>query len=137
MVRIVFILTLIVPLWPSRDVSVIEEGEAVEIGGIKQWISIKGSDLASPVLLFLHGGPGNSVMGYAETFTSELQKHFVVVQWDQRESGTTAKLNASQKPLSVALMEDDAIAMINYLRGRFHKKKNLSDGTLLGRILGP
>ena len=61
----------------------------VKIGGIRQVISIKGRDTSKPLLLFLHGGPGNSVMHYAERFTYRLQEHFIVVQWDQREVGKT------------------------------------------------
>src|SRR5271154_108319 len=84
-------------LYPYRGSADIHSSEAIEIGGIKQWISIKGLNGTDPVLLFLHGGPGNSAMSYADGFTSELQKHFVVVQWDQRESGKTAKLNSSNQ----------------------------------------
>ena len=101
----------------------IDTAEAVDIGGIKQWISIKGKNDSNPILLFLHGGPGNSAMGYADKFTGELQKHFVVVQWDQRDSGKTAELNPSDKPVSVALMEDDAIQVINHLLQRFSQEK--------------
>ena len=103
--------------------SPIDTAAAVDIGGIKQWISIKGTNDVNPVLLFLHGGPGNSAMGYAAKFSGELQKYFVVVHWDQRESGKTAELNASDKPLSVALVENDAIEVINYLRRRFSQDK--------------
>jgi pimeloyl-ACP methyl ester carboxylesterase len=62
-------------------------------------------------------------MSYAHKFTAELQKHFVVVNWDQRESGKTADLNSSDKPLSVELLEKDAVEMINYLRTRFSQEK--------------
>jgi predicted alpha/beta-fold hydrolase len=101
----------------------INSSEAITIGGIQQWISIKGTNNSHPVLLFLHGGPGNSAMSYAEKFTSELQKYFVVVQWDQRESGKTAKLNTSNKSLSVSLMEEDAVEIITYLQNRFSQDK--------------
>jgi pimeloyl-ACP methyl ester carboxylesterase len=101
----------------------IEVKEAIDIGGIKQWISINGTNTSNPVLLFLHGGPGNSAMSYASKFSGDLQKHFVVVHWDQRESGKTAELNASDKLLSVALAESDAIEVINYLRRRFSQDK--------------
>ena len=114
----------------------INSSEAIEIGGIKQWISISGTNNSSPILLFLHGGPGNSAMGYAEKFTSELQKHFVVVQWDQRESGKTADLNSTDKPLSVSLMESDALELIQYLRERFSQDKIYLMGHSWGGFLG-
>lgn len=101
----------------------IHVNEAVKIGGIQQRIQIKGIKTEDPILLFLHGGPGNSAMAYADKFTSELQKHFLVVQWDQRETGKTLKLNPSNKPLSLALMEADVLEMIGYLRTRFSKDK--------------
>lgn len=134
--RLVYVLVLIVlPLFPTQGTT-INKSEAVDIGGIKQWISIKGTDNRNPVLLFLHGGPGNSAMSYADKFTSELQKYFVVVQWDQRESGKTATLNVSDKPLSVEQMEDDAVQMINYLRSRFSQDKIYLVGHSWGGFLG-
>ncbi|NOT75499.1 MAG: alpha/beta hydrolase [Cyclobacteriaceae bacterium] len=109
---------------------------SVDIGGIKQWISIKGANDSDPVLLFLHGGPGNSVMSYADKFTNDLQKHFIVVQWDQREAGTTAKLNASNQPLTVALMEEDARELVDYLRLKFSRDKIFLMGHSWGGFLG-
>ncbi len=114
----------------------INTSEAIHINGIKQWISIKGTNDKNPVLLFLHGGPGNSAMSYADKFTAELQKHFVVVQWDQRESGKTATLNPSDKPLTVSLMENDAVEMIHYLRKRFGQDKIYLMGHSWGGFLG-
>ena len=127
---------LLIAVLPGMGWSGIHSGEAVEIGGIKQWVTIKGDHPADPVLLFLHGGPGNSAMAYADRFTGELQKHFVVVQWDQRESGVTAQLNRTNQPLSVELMEQDAVEMINYLRSRFSKNKIYLMGHSWGGFLG-
>jgi len=120
----------------GQSLSQINSSKAVEIGGIRQWISCKGTNPAAPVLLFLHGGPGSSAMSYADRFTSELQKHFVVVQWDQRETGTTKKLSTSLVPLKVALLEEDAVQMINYLRSRFSKDKVFLMGHSWGGFLG-
>jgi pimeloyl-ACP methyl ester carboxylesterase len=97
--------------------------ESIKIGGIQQWIQIKGVRSENPVLLFLHGGPGNSAMSYARKFTAELQKHFVVVQWDQRGSGKTLQLNPLSQPLSLAMIESDVLEMTNYLRARFSRQK--------------
>jgi hypothetical protein len=38
----------------------IVEERFVKIGGIDQWIGIRGEDESNPVLLIIHGGPGSS-----------------------------------------------------------------------------
>jgi pimeloyl-ACP methyl ester carboxylesterase len=127
--RLLISILALIPLFVSaQSADGIHTKEAIEIGGIKQWISIDATEgthdqKGRPVLLFLHGGPGNSAMSYADKFTGELQKHFIVANWDQRESGKTAELNASDKPLTVALAESDAIEVIDYLRKRFSQEK--------------
>ena len=40
----------------------IERVQTVHIGGIEQWVSIRGTDRRNPVLLVLHGGPGYVAM---------------------------------------------------------------------------
>jgi hypothetical protein len=35
----------------------VERLEKVKIGGIDQWVSIRGTDRRNPVLLHIHGGP--------------------------------------------------------------------------------
>lgn len=40
----------------------IDTAEIFSIGGIRQFVRIKGKDISKPLLLFLHGGPGSSLM---------------------------------------------------------------------------
>lgn len=139
MVRIVIMLVLLFPELSelsAQTPQAIHTSLAIDIGGIKQWISIEATDSRHPVLLFLHGGPGNSVMSYADKFTHKLKEHFIVVQWDQRESGKTATLNASGKQLTVALMEADAVEMIKYLCARFSTDRIFLMGHSWGGFLG-
>ena len=71
----------------------IVEEHFVRVGGIDQWIQIRGEDRDNPVMLILHGGPGWS----NSTFTLSLrswEKHFTVVQWDHRGTGKTLRRNA-------------------------------------------
>lgn len=108
----------------------------LHIGGIKQYITIKGQDNSKPLLLFLHGGPGGAVTEHADGFTDKLQKEFIVVQWDQRESGTTLALNHSPVPLNVKLFQNDTHDLIDSLLKQFHKKKIYLVGHSWGTSLG-
>ncbi len=82
---------------------------------------IKGKDSSKPLLLWLHGGPGVSEMGRANKFSNLLQQHFIVVQWDQRESGKTAELNRSPE-LSLARINQDVYDISTYLIHQYNKK---------------
>lgn len=116
----------------------IDDHEAVRIGGIKQWISVRGNDPANPILLFLHGGPGSPMMGESWTFQRPWEDYFTVVQWDQRGAGKTFSL-AGRKPdrsMTIAEMVSDAEDLIEYLRRKYGKKKIFLLGHSWGSILG-
>jgi pimeloyl-ACP methyl ester carboxylesterase len=120
LVKISFALILFSPPVLGKP---IHQSQSITVGNILQWIKIDGNNDKNSVLLFLHGGPGASVMSYANRFTNELQKHFIVVQWDQRETEKTKSMNHSQELLTVSLFENDAVEVINYLRSKFNQDK--------------
>ena len=67
----------------------IDEKLFVPVGGIDQWITIRGQDRANPVLLLLHGGPGDATNPWAYNVLAPWEKSFTLVQWDQRGAGKT------------------------------------------------
>src|SRR5688572_33382096 len=73
--------------------SPIDKTEIITIGGIKQYIRIKGKDSSKRLLLFLHGGPGGSMLSKADHMTGKLQQQFVVVHWALRETGERLRFN--------------------------------------------
>src|SRR5262245_56582997 len=60
----------------------IDEGKYVEVGGIPQWITIRGEDRSHPVLLLLHGGPGDATNPWGYAVLRSWRRHFPVVEWD-------------------------------------------------------
>jgi proline iminopeptidase len=71
----------------------VERLEKATIGGIDQWVSIRGTDVRNPVLLLIHGGPGYVSMPMSWWFSRGWEEYFTVVQWDQRGAGKTYLLN--------------------------------------------
>ena len=114
----------------------IDRQEEILVGGIKQFITIQSADTTLPVLLFLHGGPGGSVMNYSDKFSSRLQNHFIVVHWDQRETGRTLELNPSPVPLTLSQFQRDTQEIIGHLLRKFRREKLYLAGHSWGTSLG-
>jgi len=115
----------------------IDEGRYVTIGGIEQWITIRGEDRRNPVLLFLHGGPGDVTNPWSFLFFAPWQKYFTVVQWDQRGAGRTLRKTgpAVASTMTVDRMTKDGIELAEYLRKHLAKDKIIVVGHSFGTIL--
>ncbi|MGF6114633.1 pimeloyl-ACP methyl ester carboxylesterase [Janthinobacterium lividum] len=117
--------------------SVREQGY-VPINGIEQWITITGAACGNPVILFIHGGPGNALSPYADAIYAGWERHYTLVQWDQRGAGMTY---AKQRPtedvrLTVEQMRDDGIAVARYIEQHLGQRKVILMGSSWGSILG-
>jgi len=69
----------------------VDEAMYVHLGGIDQWVTIRGEDRQNPVLLFVHGGPGDVTNPWSFALFAAWEKRFTVVQWDQRGAGRTLR----------------------------------------------
>ena len=116
----------------------IHEESFVPIGGIPQWITITGSDDANPVVLFLHGGPGDAMSPGADSLFAGWDKDFTLVQWDQRGAGRTyGKSGPAIAPtMTMQRMTDDGIEVAEYLKRHLHKPKIILTGGSWGSVLG-
>jgi pimeloyl-ACP methyl ester carboxylesterase len=117
----------------------VERLEKVRIGGIDQWVSIRGADRRNPILLYIHGGPGYVSIPMSWWFSRGLEEYFTVVQWDQRAAGKTFLLN---EPATIApsltneRMVTDADEMAAWARKEFDKDKIFVLGHSYGSFLG-
>ena len=117
----------------------IEELKAVEIGGVKQWISVRGRDRRNPILLFIHGGAGESEMPSSWLYQSPWEDYFTVVQWDQRgagKTGTAGELEQMALTLTIPRMVADGEEMVEYLRKTYGKPKIFVLGHSWGSVIG-
>ncbi|UCH84006.1 MAG: alpha/beta hydrolase [Candidatus Latescibacterota bacterium] len=110
--------------------------EKVTLGGLDQSVLIRGKDNSSPVVLFLHGGPGMPMMYLAHQFQRGLEDAFVTVQWDQRGAGKSYSRDVSVETMNVRQFMSDARELIDHLRDRFDHKKVFLVGHSWGSYLG-
>lgn len=110
--------------------------EKVDLGGVEQWLIIRGQSVDNPVLLFLSGGPGGTEAGRVLRFNQELEKHFVVVIWEQRGCGKSYLSLNPQSALTVDQYVSDIIELSDMLRNRFDEDKIYLLGHSWGTIIG-
>lgn len=113
----------------------ISELKCINLNGHKEWISIRGYNKNNPVILFLAGGPGGSQMAAVRYHLAELEKNYVVVNWDQ--AGSCKSYHAvSVKEITVDTYVDDGYKLTRYLCEKFNKKKIYLVGESWGSALG-
>ncbi|MCL7968340.1 MAG: alpha/beta hydrolase [marine benthic group bacterium] len=130
---------------PARDGSyteaiVSENGiaslEPIVLGGVEQWILIRGHDLSNPVLVFLHGGPGSPAIPYARFSFEGLERHFTVVTWDQRGCGKSYYDGLDASTITFDRLLSDARELIEQMRSRFGVQKVYLMGLSWGSTIG-
>jgi len=116
----------------------VDEKGFVSIGGIEQWVTVKGDSCANPIILFISGGPGNPLSPYSDAIYGAWAGQFTLVQWDQRGAGMTYGRNppAEDSALTLKQMTDDGTELAAYLAHRFGKAKVILWGSSWGSILG-
>ena len=121
----------------SAATPVLDEGYR-RIGGIEQWVSIQGQDRKRPLILFLHGGPGNPLSPFAKTLYGAWARDFVLVQWDQRGAGLSFARNPGQaeQALSVDRMVEDGLELAAQLKKEFGGRPLILMGSSWGSALG-
>ncbi len=110
--------------------------EKVILGGVEQWILIRGEDTTKPLILFLHGGPGTAEMGVIRRHKKELEKHFVVVTWDQRGAGKSYRSGHPHSEMKISRFVSDTHDLTEKLCRRFDKKKIYLAGHSWGSVIG-
>jgi pimeloyl-ACP methyl ester carboxylesterase len=107
----------------------------VTVGGIEQWVSIRGNSRA-PLMLYLHGGPGEAMSPFLDLF-APYQQDFLVAVWDQRGAGRTyARSGRDSTPnMTQEQFIRDGIELSELLRKRWNKRKVVVVGQSWGSAL--
>lgn len=114
----------------------IQKTEYITIGAIEQYIQIRGQDISNPLIIVLHGGPGNNMAYYSYLWQADLEKDYTIVHWDQRGCGNTYYRNKKAERPCVDLLLSDLDELVDYACAKFDKEKVIIMGHSWGTFLG-
>ena len=116
----------------------VQDTYAERIGGLEQWIQVRGQDRANPMILFVHGGPSSPAMPSAWQWQRPVEEFFTVANYDQRGAGKTHRANdpdAAAGDMTIDRYVSDAIEVAEHLRARYGKEKLVLAGHSWGTIV--
>ena len=100
------------------------------------WMMFRGEDISNPLLLFLHGGPGNAQIGWVAEFQKKLEKEFIVVNWDQKGAGLSYNEDIHFEEMNLDIFVKELEEIVIFLIKKFKKKKIYLVGHSWGAIIG-
>ena len=128
------------PAFRAADGSVlagsIAETLYLRLGGIDQWVMIRGESTANPVLVLVHGGPGSPETSFFRYFNSSLEKSFTVVNWEQRGAGRSFSRDLKDKDMTIDRFVDDLDELVDAITQKLNKQRVVILGHSWGSALG-
>jgi pimeloyl-ACP methyl ester carboxylesterase len=114
----------------------IAEINYLRLGGLDQWMMIRGESLANPPLILLHGGPGFTEMRFFRHFNAPLEKNFTVVNWDQRGAGKSFDRKIPRSSMTVEQFISDLDELVDAVCERLGANRVAIFGHSWGSVLG-
>jgi pimeloyl-ACP methyl ester carboxylesterase len=114
----------------------IAEIRHLRLGGVDQWVMIRGEDIANPPLILLHGGPGMSETRFFRLCNAPLEKSFTLVYWDQRGTGKSFHPDIPRSSMSVEQFISDLDELVDTVCQRLGQSRVVIFGHSWGSALG-
>ncbi len=108
----------------------------VTLGGVDQYIELRGASRELPALLYLHGGPCMPATPFLRFYQVELAQSFIVVSWDQRGCGRSAAADPRPPEMTLERHVEDAHELSLYIKETLGKERILLVGHSWGSVLG-
>jgi pimeloyl-ACP methyl ester carboxylesterase len=110
--------------------------EKVRIGGADQWLSVRTEDVANPLALYVHGGPGTSQLASNRRHTRQLEQRFTVVDWDQRGAGKSYAAIRDTGRMTIEQFVEDTREVTQHLLHKLGKRRVVLVGHSWGSAIG-
>lgn len=106
------------------------------IGGLDQGVLVRGHEEEAPLLFLLPDGPGLAPIHLARCFQNELERAFLVANWDPPGVGLSASQPLPPERLALDRLLEDVIAVARRLLETYGRDRLTLVGHGFGSILG-
>lgn len=113
----------------------VQEHAYITLGGIEQYVQIRGEDRRNPVILWLHGGPGFPLTYMTGHYQAELERDYTVAVWEQRGCRRTLHRNPNVSNPTIDELLSDVDELVDHLRKRFDRDAIILVGQSWGTVL--
>lgn len=116
----------------------IDELSEVNLGGVGQWIRVRGNNRSNPMLLFLHGGPGAPLFPSIKKIGVDtgIESSFTMVYWEQRGTGKSFHFSLDPQSMTISQLISDTHELCLYLQERYQVGRIYLLGRSFGSLIG-
>ena len=108
----------------------------IAINSDTQWVLKRQGGKGRAAVLWVHGGPGSTLMPFSLAFDSDLLGYFDVIHWDQRASGKSYHSKSPDGLISLKLFAEDLEHLLRVIRDDWGYENVICIGHSWGSVLG-
>jgi len=112
----------------------IAEERRVNLGGVEQYVLLRGLSKSAPLLIYVHGGPGMTSTPFLRTYNAQLEDHFLVVYWEQRGTNNSFSEDLDASSMTIDQITRDLSELTNLMLTEFQQSEILLVGHSWGTI---
>jgi len=110
--------------------------EYIEVNNTTLCVSMRSQKPNAPILLYLHGGPGDAALPLVAKYNQQLEETFTFVILEQRGAGKSYYPFTENDDISIDTFVSDIYALSLYLLERYQEEKLYLVGHSWGSVLG-
>lgn len=113
----------------------IAEERRIVLGGVEQYVLLRGKNRDAPLLVFVHGGPGAAETPFLRMHNAALEDDFVVVYWEQRGAVHSYDPESDPNDITIDQLTKDLGELVDLLLAEFNHEKLLLVAHSWGTVL--